>query len=198
MTTEPNTIADTTRTKRETIEGPSTKAAATTTISNEERFSKRLLTPLTANPPAVDGYPKIRADTIFKVGHDFNLLAPLTSFWRNISDQFVREHIHDTDKDAAADTPSPPVPKRPLKASRDDTLTPHLADPDGAVLANDRQFSQQSLINNDDDNDDEPHLDPDLVRRAHNVRGIPYGKPQNTPSEDTNLGVLRNKRGQKR
>jgi hypothetical protein len=186
MTTEPNAIADTT--KLDTIDGPHIKAAAAT-MSEEGRYSKRFLTPLTANPlPVVDDiYPKMMTDTSDKVGHDLKLIAPMTSFWRKISDQFVREHIHNADKNAPAVTPEPPAWKRNWKASRDETFTLNLDDPDGAFLANDGRFSRKSLINNDcnaddDDDDAEPYLDPDLVRRAHRI--FRRGKPKNTPSED--------------
>jgi hypothetical protein len=197
MTTEPTTrtiATDATVTsKLETIEETKTKSVAS---SEEKSASDRLLmlTPLTANPKvdAVDDYPTRKASRI-KVFDEFPGLPPMTSFWRTISDQFVREHINDSNKNAKE---APHVSEHPpgLEKTfdwedRSNRALPYANRYDGALfpdnlLGSDEyaKYSSELFID-----DDEPYLDPDLVRRSRSFPCAPDDIPRfvSVPSEDS-------------
>lgn len=194
MTLEPNPIASDTTSNLESIEETKKKGVS---LSEEKSFSDYLLTPLTANPKgaSVDGSPTMN-DSGISLFDDFISLPPLTGFWRAISDQFVREHIHDSNKNTKeAPGVSQHAPGLEKTFDSDDRSTHTLPDvnsSDGALFpdnlfGNDEYANGSSTSVDDDESDDEPYLDPDLVRRARSFRDIPHDIPKfvTVPSEDS-------------
>lgn len=195
MMNEPNTIASDTTSNLEAIEDTKKK---TVVPSTKESFSDRLLlTPVmtTANPkvaPVDDSSPTGNDSGIKYIFDDFLGLPPMTGFWRVISDQFVREQIHDSNRNTkeaqALDDVSQHAPGLERTFDSDDRSTHALPDvnPSDDALCPDNHLgcdgyaksSSTSFIDDGDDDDDEPYLDPVLVHHAHSFHGIPSDIPK--------------------
>jgi hypothetical protein len=191
MTTEPNKIAISLCSKLEAIEETNTKAVDPI---KDERIPDGVSTFV--------HYPKI-TDTSFKVGDDFPSFPPLTSFWRGLSDQFVREHIRDTDKnekEVPAVIDATPDLDKTSENDMDQRSTQVLFDAESEhstqalfaenILADGDflKYSTNSLVgSNASEPNESPYLDPELVRRAHSFHGIPYDIPRfvTVPSKDS-------------
>ena len=180
MTTEPNKIAISPYSKPET----NTEVFAPI---DHEKIPVRKST----------AYPKID-DTSYNFRDDFPSIPPLTSFWREISDQFVRECIRDQEVRAATDTR--PGLDKTSEHDMDERSTQSLfaADSEHSTAAicvenifadvDCFKYSTKSLIgSNASEPNESPYLDPDLVRRARSFHDIPYDIPRfvTVPSKDS-------------
>lgn len=190
MALEPNTIASDTTSNLETIEETKKKGVS---LSEEKSFSDYHLTPLTANPKSAsaDGSPTMN-DSGITLFDDFLSFPPMTGFWRVISDQFVREHIQDSNKNTkeapGVSQHAPGLEKTFDSDDRSAHTPPDVNSSEGALFPeNDEYANGSSTSVDDDESDDEPYLDPDLVRRSRSFRDIPHDIPKfvTFPSEDS-------------
>ena len=173
MTTEPNKIAVSPHSKLET------NTIALAPIEHER---------IPVGKSTAVGYPKID-DTSYNLRDDFPSFPPLTSFWRAISDQFVREYIRDREVHAATDTK--PCLDKTSEHEMDERSTQSLFAEDSEhstaavcvenIVADHHcfKYSTNSLIgSNASEPNQSPYLDPELVRRARSFHDIPYDIPR--------------------